>query len=92
MKNLLYKEFFLATPPLTFLFLGFTAMTFLPGYPILCGAFFVCFGIFQSYQIGREDHDILYTVLLPVKKTDAVRAKYASGCGCRGEDSCLRRL
>lgn len=78
MKNLLYKEFFLATPPLTFLFLGFTAMTFLPGYPILCGAFFVCFGIFQSYQIGREDHDILYTVLLPVKKTDAVRAKYAS--------------
>lgn len=78
MKNLIYKEFFLATPLLTFLFLGFTVMTFIPGYPILCGAFFVCFGIFQSYQLGREDHDILYTVLLPVKKTDAVRAKYAA--------------
>lgn len=78
MKNLLYKEFCLATPLLTFLFLGFTAMTFIPGYPILCGAFFVCFGIFQSYQLGRENNDILYTVLLPVKKSDAVKAKYAT--------------
>ena len=78
MKNLLYKEFRLATPLLTFLFLGFTAMTFLPGYPILCGAFFICFGIFQSYQLGREDNDILYTVLLPVKKSDAVKAKYTA--------------
>lgn len=78
MKNLLYKEFQLATPLLTFLFLGFTAMTFLPGYPILCGAFFVCFGIFHSYQFGREDNDILYTVLLPVEKADAVKAKYAA--------------
>lgn len=78
MKDLLCKEFRLATPLLTFLFLGFTAMTFIPGYPILCGAFFVCFGIFQSYQMGREDNDILYTVLLPVKKTDAVKSKYAA--------------
>lgn len=77
MKNLLHKELQLATPLLTFLFLGFTAMTFIPGYPILCGAFFVCFGIFQSYQFGREDSDILYTVLLPVRKSDAVKSKYA---------------
>lgn len=78
MKNLLYKEFWLATPLLTYLFLVFTAMTFLPGYPILCGAFFVCFGSFQSYQFGREDQDILYTVLLPVEKADTVKAKYAA--------------
>lgn len=78
MRNLLNKEFRLATPLLTFLFLGFTAMTFIPGYPILCGAFFVCFGIFQSYQNGRTDNDILYTVLLPVKKSDVVKAKYAA--------------
>ena len=78
MKNLLCKEIRLATPLLTFLFLGFTAMTFIPGYPILCGAFFVCFGIFQSYQNGRTDNDILYTVLLPVKKSHVVKAKYAA--------------
>ena len=78
MKNLLFKEFHLATSPLSFLFLGFTLMTFIPGYPILCGAFFVCFGIFQSYQFAREDQDILYTVLLPVRKSDAVKSKYTA--------------
>ncbi len=76
MKNLLYKEFRLATPLLTFLFLVFSIMTFLPGYPILCGAFFICFGIFQSYQFGREDNDILYSVLLPVSKSEVVKSKY----------------
>lgn len=78
MRNLLYKEFKLATLLLTFLFLGFSLMTFVPGYPILCGAFFVCMGIFQSYQMSREEQDILYSVLLPVKKTDVVKAKYIS--------------
>ena len=38
----------------------------------------MCFGIFQSYQTGREDNDILYSVLLPVRKTDVVRGKYAT--------------
>lgn len=76
MKNLLYKEFMLSTHILTYLFLGFTLVTFLPGYPILCSAFFVCFGIFQSYQTGRENNDILYSILLPVRKTDVVKAKF----------------
>lgn len=78
MKNLIYKEFKLATPLLAYLFLAFSFMSFLPGYPILCGAFFVCFGIFQSYQNGREDNDVLYTVLLPVRKSDVVKAKYTA--------------
>lgn len=76
MKNLIYKEFKLTTPLLTFLFLGFSLMTFIPGYPILCGAFFICFGIFQGYQYSREAEDIAYSVLLPVKKTDVVKAKF----------------
>ncbi len=76
MKNLLLKEFKLATLPLTYLFLLFALMTFIPGYPILCGAFFVCLGIFQSYQKSREDNDILYSVLLPVSKKEVVIAKY----------------
>lgn len=76
MRNLLMKEFKLATPALTYLFVGFALMTFIPGYPILCGAFFVCMGIFQSYQINRESNDILYSVLLPVSKSDVVKGKY----------------
>jgi len=77
-KNLIYKELRLATPLLTFLFLAFSLMTFIPGYPILCGAFFMSFGIFQAYQLGREDNDILYSVLLPVSKRDVVKGKYLS--------------
>lgn len=76
MKNLLYKEFKLATPLITFLFLGFSVMAFIPGYPILCGVFFICLGMFQGYQYSREAGDIMYSVLLPVKKTDVVNAKY----------------
>ena len=76
MKNLLMKEFRLATPVITYLFVGFALMTFIPGYPILCGAFFVCLGIFQGYQINKDSNDILYSILLPVSKSDVVKAKY----------------
>lgn len=80
MKNLLAKEMKLAASPLSYIFILFALMTMIPGYPILVGAFFVCFGIFHSFQSSRENNDILYTVLLPVKKTDAVKAKYAFTC------------
>ena len=76
MKNLLIKEFKLATPLLTYLFIGFALMTFIPGYPILCGTFFVCMGIFQGYQINKDSNDILYSILLPVSKKEVVKAKY----------------
>jgi len=76
MKNLLMKEFKLATPVITYLLIGFSLMTFIPGYPILCGAFFACLGIFQGYQMNRDSNDILYSVLLPVSKSDVVKSKY----------------
>ena len=80
MKNLLNKEFRLAASPLSWFFLASAAMTLLPGYPILMGAFFTCLGLFQSFQNAREANDVLYTVLLPVRKADFVRAKYAFSC------------
>ena len=80
MKNLLIKEIRLASSLLSYLFLLFSLMTLIPGYPIMVGSFFVCLGIFQSFQNARETNDILYTVLLPVEKADAVRAKYVFVC------------
>ena len=77
MIKLLRKEIKLAASPLSYLFIGFGLMAFIPGYPILVGSFFVCLGLFQSFQAAREANDILYTVLLPVAKGDVVRAKYA---------------
>ncbi len=81
MRNLLNKEMRLAASPLSYIFILFAFMTLIPGYPILVGAFFICFGIFHSFQSSRENNDILYTVLLPVKKTDAVKAKYTFTVG-----------
>lgn len=80
MTKLLTKEFRLACSPLSWIFLAAAAMTLLPGYPILMGAFFVCFGVFHSFQNAREANDVLYTVLLPVQKRDFVRAKFAFTC------------
>ena len=80
MRKLLNKEFRLCASPLSWIFLAAAGMTLLPGYPILMGTFFICLGIFQSFQNGREANDVLYTVLLPVRKADFVRAKYAFSC------------
>lgn len=74
--KLLRKEMRLTALLMTYLFTGFGFMTLLPGYPILCGVFFITLGIYQSYQSAREAGDILYSALLPVAKKDVVTGKY----------------
>ena len=76
MRKLLYKEMKLSANPLSYWFIAFSAMTMLPRYPILVGSFFICLGIFHTYQQIREYDDITYTVMLPVKKQNVVTAKY----------------
>ena len=80
MRNILLKEVRLSASPLSFLFILFGVMFFLPGYPILCGVFFVTLGIFQSYQNAREANDIVFSALLPIAKRDVVKAKYLFTC------------
>lgn len=46
MKNILKKELTLSASILSYLFILFGLMFFIPGYPILCGVFFVTLGIF----------------------------------------------
>ena len=77
MNKLLKKELKLSASSLSYYFIAFALMTLLPGYPILMGAFFVSFGVFQSFQFGREANDIVYSALLPIAKGDVVKAKYA---------------
>ena len=76
MNALLKKEIRLSTLPLTWLFIGFAFMTLLPGYPILCGVFFITLGIYQSFQSAREANDTVFSALLPVAKRDVVKGKY----------------
>lgn len=75
-KKLFYKEMKLTANPLSYCFIAFSAMTIIPRYPILIGSFFICLGIFHTYQQIREYDDVTYTVMLPIKKQDAVTAKY----------------
>lgn len=86
MKKMLMKEIRLAASPLSFWFLAAAALTFVPGYPILLGTFFLTLGIFYSFQTTRENNDIGYSLLLPVAKKDIVKGKYLfvlfiEGCG-----------
>ena len=76
MNPLLNKEMRLSANILSYIFIMFGLLTFLPGYPILCGAFFVTLGIFQSFQSAREANDIVYSALLPIAKKDVVKGKY----------------
>ena len=80
MRSILMKEMKLSASALSYLFIVFGLMFFLPGYPVLCGAFFVTLGIFQSFQSAREANDILFSALLPFAKRDVVKGKYLFVC------------
>lgn len=84
MKNLVCKDLRLAVIPLTWIFLAAALLTLVPGYPILLSVFFICLGIFYSFQQGRETNDILYSVLLPVRKRDVAAARFGSVCLIEG--------
>lgn len=80
MHNIFIKECKLSAHILSFLFILFGLMFFLPGYPVLLGSFFVTLGIFQSFQNARETNDILFSALLPIAKKDVVKGKYLFVC------------
>ena len=83
-RDILFKEIRLSASPLTFLFILFGLMFLIPGYPVLCGAFFVTLGIFYSFQTAREANDIVYSALLPIAKKDVVKGKFAFVCLAEG--------
>ncbi len=84
MRNVMRKEAKLSASPLDYLFILFGLMFFLPGYPILCGVFFVTLGIFQGFQYAREANDLVFSALLPISKRDVVRGKYLFVCCIEG--------
>lgn len=84
MKNMMRKEMKLSASLLCYLFILFGLMFFLPGYPILCGSFFVTLGLFQGFQYAREANDIVFSALLPISKRDVVKGKYMFVCFIEG--------
>lgn len=84
MRNIMRKEMKLSASILSYLFILFGLMFLLPGYPVLCGAFFVTLGLFQSFQNAREANDIVFSALLPIAKKDVVKGKYLFVCCIEG--------
>lgn len=74
------KEMKLSASPLAYLFILFGLMFFLPGYPVLCGAFFSTLGLYQSFLYAREANDTVFSALLPIAKKDVVKGKYGFVC------------
>lgn len=84
MRNIMNKEMKISASPLAYIFILFGLMFLVPGYPILCGAFFVTLGLFHSFQYAREANDISFSALLPISKGDVVKGKYMFVCIIEG--------
>lgn len=77
MGKLLSKEFKLVTHPTTFIFMLLSSMMLIPNYPYYVTFFYTTLGVYFCCLTARENHDIYYTLNLPVRKKDIVSARFA---------------
>lgn len=79
MKNLLYKEFSLCLHPVVIIFvLLFPFMTLIPSYPLCVSSIYICACypiLFLGANKGVQTNDLLFSVLLPVRKKDIVLSR-----------------
>lgn len=80
MRNILLKEMKLSASVLSYLFVLFGLMFFLPGYPVLCGVFFATLGLFKGFETAREANDTVFSALLPIAKRDVVKGRFSFVC------------
>ena len=75
MKQLLYKEYKLCLVSMVPIFYLFALMLLIPNYPYLVACFFTCNSIFFLFKQSVTNGDLLFTALLPVPKSDVVKAR-----------------
>lgn len=75
MKNLLIKEIKLTLSPVNYLFLLFITMSLIPAYPGYVGFFYICLSIFFMFNNAELNKDIQYSMILPIRKSDMVKAR-----------------
>lgn len=76
MKQLLHKEFRLVLHPTSVLFLLLSALLLVPNYSYYITFFYTALGLFFTCLNSRERHDIAFSIALPVRKRDLVRARF----------------
>ena len=75
MKKLLYKEIVLCTNVQIILFAAFALFILIPSWPPAVAFIYPLSGLLTLFPRGLANKDIEYTSLLPIKKTDIVKAK-----------------
>lgn len=80
MNKLLKKEFALCLHPAVPLFLALSGLVLIPNYPYAVSFFYITLGIFFICMSGRENHDISFTMTLPVSRREIVAARVLMNC------------
>ena len=75
MKNLFYKEFKLCLSVQTLVFVCLSALIGIPNWPSLVPFIYPIAGFATIFPIALSNHDLLYTGILPTKKSDVVLGK-----------------
>ncbi|MGN1194447.1 MAG: ABC-2 transporter permease [Acutalibacteraceae bacterium] len=79
-RLLLKKEFVLSMHPTVPIMLLLGVMAIIPNYPYLVMYFYVTLSLFFTCLNARENNDTVYTLSLPVKKTDIVKSRLLFAC------------
>ena len=61
--------------PVTPLMLMLSSMALIPNYPYTVMFFYMTLAVFFTCMMGRENHDVIYSMSLPVAKKDIVKAR-----------------
>lgn len=80
MLDILRKEARLCALPVVYFFVLAGLMFLIPGYPVLCGAFFLTLGLYQNFRYAVGCNDLVFSALLPIAKKDIVKGKFAFSC------------
>lgn len=80
MKQLLKKEFALCLHPAAIILLGTSALVLVPAYPSSVCFFYAMLGIFFICMGGRENHDISFTMTLPMSRRQLVQGRILFAC------------
>ena len=76
-NKLLNKEFSLCVTGPSFIFLILAPlMMFIPNYPRYVPFFYITISVLYLFSYGVMNNDMLYTGVLPVKRSDIVKARF----------------
>ncbi len=81
MTALLYKQTKLVSHVMTFVFIISGVMLLIPNYPYSVIFFYVTLGLFFMFANGREQRDIDFSALLPIRKRDLVKCSVVFSAG-----------